>query len=187
MRREVAADEMRCARACAPARRAVARGRDDVRMIGEAEIIVAREGDEPRPSTSTRAPVADSSVRRFRSSPAASSAPRLALEIGDRGAQASRGGRQSQFREQRRGRHPRRDCSVVRSLSPWKIELAPARKHSAWTASPSSRRPADSRTIAFGIVIRATAIVRTNSNGSSALSAAERARAKACPRPAPGD
>ena len=34
---------------------------------------------------------------------------------------------------------------------------------------PSSRRPAESRTIAFGMVIRATAIVRTNSNGSSAL------------------
>ena len=46
VRREVAADEVRRARADAPARRAFARGRDDVRMIGETEIIVAREGDE---------------------------------------------------------------------------------------------------------------------------------------------
>ena len=46
MRREVAADEVRGAGAHAPARRAVARGRDDVRVIGEAEIIVARERQE---------------------------------------------------------------------------------------------------------------------------------------------
>ena len=46
VRREVAADEMRRARADAPARRAVARGRDDVRVVGESEVVVAREGDE---------------------------------------------------------------------------------------------------------------------------------------------
>jgi len=36
--------------------------------------------------------------------------------------------------------------SVVSSFSPIKMELAPARKHSACTASPSSCRPAESRT-----------------------------------------
>lgn len=35
------------------------------------------------------------------------------------------------------------------------------------TASPIWRRPADKRTRAFGMVMRATAMVRTNSNGSS--------------------
>ena len=41
------------------------------------------------------------------------------------------------------------------------------RAHSACSPSSSCSRPADRRTTAFGIVIRATAIVRTNSNGSS--------------------
>ena len=47
-------------------------------------------------------------------------------------------------------------CSARR-----KIELAPARKHSAWVSSLMSSRPAESRTIDFGIVMRATAMVRT--------------------------
>ena len=47
------------------------------------------------------------------------------------------------------------------------MELAPARKHSACTASPICWRPADRRTRARGMVMRATAMVRTNSNGSS--------------------
>ena len=46
MRREMTADEMRRAGACAPARRAFAHRRDHLRMTGEPEIIVAREGDE---------------------------------------------------------------------------------------------------------------------------------------------
>ncbi len=46
VRREVAADEVRRARAGAPARRAFARRRDNLRVIGKAEIVVAREGDE---------------------------------------------------------------------------------------------------------------------------------------------
>ena len=41
-------------------------------------------------------------------------------------------------------------------------------KHSACSASSICSRPADSRTLALGMVIRATAMVRTNSNGSSA-------------------
>ncbi len=40
-------------------------------------------------------------------------------------------------------------------------------KHSACTASPICWRPADSRTRAVGIVMRATAIMRTKSNGST--------------------
>ena len=39
-------------------------------------------------------------------------------------------------------------------------------KHSACTASPICWRPADSRTRALGIVMRATAITRTKSKGS---------------------
>ena len=56
---------------------------------------------------------------------------------------------------------------VVSSFSPWKIEFAPATKHSACSSSLISARPALRRTIDAGIMIRATAIVRTNSNGSS--------------------
>ena len=55
---------------------------------------------------------------------------------------------------------------VVSNLSPVKILLAPARKHSACVASLMLSRPADSRTMLRGIVIRATATVRTNSISS---------------------
>src|SRR5689334_1214667 len=56
---------------------------------------------------------------------------------------------------------------VVSSLGPQKMELAPARKHSAWVSSLISSRPADSRTMDLGMVMRATAMVRTKSSGSS--------------------
>src|SRR3990167_10136391 len=56
--------------------------------------------------------------------------------------------------------------AVVSSLSPVKIEFAPAMKHSACVASLIDSRPADSRTMLIGIVIRATATVRTNSISS---------------------
>ena len=55
---------------------------------------------------------------------------------------------------------------VVSSLSPVKIELAPAMKHSACVLSGMLSRPADRRTMLSGIVIRATATVRTNSMSS---------------------
>src|SRR5690606_24311177 len=55
---------------------------------------------------------------------------------------------------------------AVSSLSPVKIELAPAMKHSAWVASLIASRPADRRTIDSGMVIRAVATVRTNSISS---------------------
>ena len=51
-------------------------------------------------------------------------------------------------------------------MSPVKIELAPARKHSAWVLSVIDSRPAERRTIDSGMVIRATATVRTNSMSS---------------------
>ena len=44
-----------------------------------------------------------------------------------------------------------------------KIELAPAKKHSACISSLISVRPAESRTYDFGIRMRASAMVRTNS------------------------
>src|SRR5689334_9107606 len=49
---------------------------------------------------------------------------------------------------------------VVSSFSPVKIELAPARKHSACVLSDMLSRPADRRTMDLGIVMRATATVR---------------------------
>src|SRR3569623_596852 len=55
---------------------------------------------------------------------------------------------------------------VVSSLSPVKIEFAPAIKHSACAASLMLSRPADRRTMLSGMVIRATATVRTNSISS---------------------
>ena len=55
---------------------------------------------------------------------------------------------------------------AVSSLSPVKIELAPAMKHKACVASDMLSRPADSRTMLSGMVIRATATVRTNSISS---------------------
>ena len=48
------------------------------------------------------------------------------------------------------------------------MEFAPARKHKACRDSGMSSRPADRRTMARGMVMRATAIVRTNSKGSRA-------------------
>src|SRR5262245_55888751 len=56
---------------------------------------------------------------------------------------------------------------VVRSFSPKKTEFAPARKQRACASGESSSRPALSRTFERGIMIRAVAIIRTNSNGSS--------------------
>ena len=55
---------------------------------------------------------------------------------------------------------------VVRSFSPKKIEFAPARKQRACNSSLIASRPAESRTNEAGIMIRATAMVRTNSSGS---------------------
>ena len=49
VRGAMAGDEMRCARADAPARRRVARRRDQRRMVREAEVIVARERDDLAP------------------------------------------------------------------------------------------------------------------------------------------
>jgi hypothetical protein len=45
--------------------------------------------------------------------------------------------------------------------------LAPAKKHSAWIASGISCRPAERRTMARGMAMRAAAMVRTNSKSSS--------------------
>ncbi len=46
------------------------------------------------------------------------------------------------------------------------MEFAPARKHKACNSSDMLVRPAERRTRAAGIKIRATAIVRTISKGS---------------------
>lgn len=54
----------------------------------------------------------------------------------------------------------------VSSLSPVKIELAPAIKHIACVISDIDSRPAASRTVESGIVMRAVATVRTNSTSS---------------------
>jgi hypothetical protein len=56
---------------------------------------------------------------------------------------------------------------VVRSLSPKKIELAPAYIASTWASRVSSERPALSRTRARGIKMRAHATMRTRSSGST--------------------
>ena len=56
--------------------------------------------------------------------------------------------------------------AVVSNLSPVKMLFAPARKHSACVASLMLSRPADSRTMLRGMVMRATATVRTNSMSS---------------------
>ena len=50
--------------------------------------------------------------------------------------------------------------AVVRSFSPAKMELAPARKQSACSGMENRTRPAESLTIAFGITIRAVVIMR---------------------------
>ena len=55
---------------------------------------------------------------------------------------------------------------AVNSLSPVKIEFAPARKHKACVAADMLSRPADRRTMLIGMVMRATATVRTNSISS---------------------
>ena len=57
---------------------------------------------------------------------------------------------------------------VVSNFSPMNSELAPATKHSATASRESALRPALSRTIEAGIRIRAVAIVRTKTSGSSA-------------------
>ena len=64
--------------------------------------------------------------------------------------------------------------SAVSSVSPTKIELAPAKKHSACVSSLISVRPAESRTNDFGIMMRASAMVRTNSMSSMLLHLTER-------------
>ena len=51
--------------------------------------------------------------------------------------------------------------AVVSSFSPVKIELAPAIKHNACSATDIRTRPADKRTRALGIVMRAVAIMRS--------------------------
>ena len=50
---------------------------------------------------------------------------------------------------------------VVSNLSPANMELAPARKQRACSDSGISRRPAESRTMAVGMMIRAVAIIRS--------------------------
>ncbi len=101
VRREVAADEVRRARADTPARRAVARGRDDVRVLGETEVVVAREGNE-------LAAVDDDAraLRRGERAPdplQSRGLPRreAALEIGDQSAGRHVAGVEPQLREQR--------------------------------------------------------------------------------------
>src|SRR5438874_2419528 len=56
---------------------------------------------------------------------------------------------------------------AVRSLSPKKMELAPAKKQSAWPSREIRVRPAASRTRASGNAIRATAINLTSSKIST--------------------
>ena len=55
---------------------------------------------------------------------------------------------------------------IVSSLSPKKIEFAPAMKHNICASRLKPTRPADKRTRAVGITIRAVAHIRTISNGS---------------------
>src|ERR1700722_8429032 len=55
---------------------------------------------------------------------------------------------------------------AVNRTSPTKMELAPAKKHSACISSLIAVRPADRRTYDFGIMILASAMVRTKSTGS---------------------
>ena len=56
---------------------------------------------------------------------------------------------------------------VVSNFSPIKSEFAPATKHNATASRDSERRPALRRTIAAGIRMRAVAIMRTKTSGSS--------------------
>lgn len=56
---------------------------------------------------------------------------------------------------------------VVKSFSPVKMELAPARKHSACSGMEKRTLPADNLTIAFGMTIRAVAIIRIISHIST--------------------
>lgn len=53
---------------------------------------------------------------------------------------------------------------VVSSLSPSKMLLAPARKHSAWSVTLNETRPADRRITDRGITTRAVAMQRTRSS-----------------------
>src|SRR5882762_9644386 len=57
---------------------------------------------------------------------------------------------------------------VVSSFSPMNKEFAPATKQSATASRESERRPALNRTIEAGMRMRAVAIVRTKTSGSSA-------------------
>ena len=75
-------------------------------------------------------------------------------------------GCQPSFGEQRRDPASSPALPVVSSLSPVKIEFAPARKHSAWRRLPHALAPRRQPHHLRGIVIRATATVRTNSISS---------------------
>src|SRR5437870_287293 len=55
---------------------------------------------------------------------------------------------------------------AVSKVSPTKIEFAPAKKQSACISSVIAERPADRRTYDFGIMMRASATIRTNSMGA---------------------
>ena len=55
---------------------------------------------------------------------------------------------------------------AVSKVSPTKIELAPAKKQSACISSLMAERPADRRTKDFGIMMRASAMMRMNSIGA---------------------
>src|SRR5882724_2516332 len=57
---------------------------------------------------------------------------------------------------------------VVKSRSPVKIELAPARRQRAWVSADMAVRPAERRTRDRGSTMRAVAIIRTRSSGSTA-------------------
>ena len=70
-------------------------------------------------------------------------------------------------RSNRRWSRSASGLAVVSSFGPMKIELAPARKHSACNSSFICSRPAERRIIEAGIRILATAMVRTKSKPSS--------------------
>ena len=55
---------------------------------------------------------------------------------------------------------------VVRSFSPEKIELAPAKKHKHCNVGDIFSLPADKRMVAFFMTMRAVAMVRTSWSGS---------------------
>ena len=58
---------------------------------------------------------------------------------------------------------------VVSSLSPAKMEPAPAKKQRAWPSGLISVRPALRRTVVVGNTMRVTAIIRTISKMSTGV------------------